>query len=140
MNKLKILLKHNYIIIICFFLLIVRLFTYIYVLPHKSIYNINDNKFSGVITRIRYDNKYISFDIKNKEIIRCIYYEKDFNYKYGDYIKVNGKLNIPNSNTNINQFNYKKYLYYKHIFYILEVESINKIEDNTSYLYKIKNE
>jgi len=61
------------------------------------------------------------------------------NIKLGTKLKLEGKLNIPSNNTVPNIFDYKKYLYYKHINYIFNVNNISIINSNINIVYRIKN-
>ena len=85
-------------------------------IPHKSVYNINDTVFEGKVVSYSIKEDYIDFIIKDKEQLKCKY-KGNFDIKYGIKIKVKGKLNNPNNNTIPNNFNYKKYLEHKNIYY-----------------------
>ncbi|MBQ3021236.1 MAG: DNA internalization-related competence protein ComEC/Rec2 [Bacilli bacterium] len=139
MKKLKIILKYKYI-----FFIILLLITILRTrLNNNSIYDINNTYFEGIITDYEYKENYITFTIKNKEKIKCNYYLNDNNktihIKYGDKVKLKGKLTIPKNNTIPNTFNYKKYLNNNNIYYILTIDEIIEIEKNNNILYKIKN-
>ncbi len=139
MNKLKILSKYKYIIILLF---IVIISLYRSNITYTSKYNINDTLFSGYVIDYKYTDNKLTFILKGKELIRCNYYIEDNNkidINYNDYISVTGELSIPNNNTIPNTFNYKKYLNNNDIFYILNIDKINNIKPNTNYFYKIKN-
>ena len=108
LNKLKILLKYKYIIILLF---IVLISLYRSNITYTSKYNIKDSLFSGYVIDYKYTDNKLTFILKGKELIRCNYYIKDNNkidINYNDYISVTGKLSIPNNNTIPNTFNYKK--------------------------------
>ena len=77
----------------------------------------------------------------------CSYYFNDIDelnyfketYKLGDYVYLEGTLNIPSNNTLFNTFNYKEYLRYEQINYLFTINKIHKVKDNDSIRYKIKN-
>lgn len=108
----------------------------------KSIYNINDNKFYGIVETYEYKDTYITFTIKGKEKLKCNYYLKSdekININYGDKLYLTGNLKKPKNNTIPNTFNYKKYLNNNNIHYILEVDKINKQISSKNLIYIIKN-
>ena len=59
--------------------------------------------------------------------------------KIGDSITLKGSLKEPLDNTIPNTFNYKKYLYYKEIYYLFTVKEIVKLESSSNILYKLQN-
>lgn len=59
--------------------------------------------------------------------------------KIGDSITLKGSLKEPLNNTIPNTFNYKKYLYYKEIYYLFTVKEIVKLEPSSNILYKLQN-
>lgn len=135
--KLKNLLQYKYFILLL--LIICLSFTRI---NNKSIYNINETNFYGVVIDYQYKDGYISLILKGKEKLKCNYYldnDEQINIKYGDKLYVNGKLKKPNNNTIPNTFNYKKYLEHNDIYYILEIDKINKQLRTNNIIYKIKN-
>ena len=108
----------------------------------KSIYNINDNKFYGIVETYEYKDTYITFTIKGKEKLKCNYYLKSdekININYGDKLYLTGNLKKPKNNTIPNTFNYKKYLNNNNMYYILEVDKINKQISSKNLIYIIKN-
>ena len=108
----------------------------------KSKYNINDNKFSGVVIDYKINDDYVSFVIKGREKIKCNYYLSDdevIDIKYGDKVLLNGTLSIPKNNTIPNTFNYKKYLNNNNIYYLLTVDNVISIERSKNIFYKFKN-
>lgn len=138
MKKLKNISLYKYII----FLLIILISIYRANIQLISKYNINDNYFIGTITDYNYKDKYITFNIKGKELIKCNYYLKEneiIKLNYGDKIYLKGTLKEPTNNTIPNTFNYKKYLNNNNIKYILEVDSLDKIIRTNNIFYKLKN-
>ena len=108
----------------------------------KSKYNINDNKFYGVVIDFKINDDYVSFVIKGREKIKCNYYLSDnevFDIKYGDKVLLDGTLSIPKNNTIPNTFNYKKYLNNNNIYYLLTVDNVISVEKSKNIFYKFKN-
>jgi len=139
--RLKIILQSKILLYIC--LIIVISISLIRVnINQKSIYNINDNSFIGIIDNIKIDDDKYTFILKAKENLKCTYYYKDINdvnnFNIGDKVQVLGKLNIPMNNTTPNTFNYKKYLKYNNINYTLTVTNIKIIKKNKNILYILK--
>lgn len=142
MKKLKIILQSRYIfkLLAILFLLGDLLFLNLY--NFKSKYKEEDNIFIGVVTKYELKDNKLVLEIKAKEklIINYKYGNKIFNnLSYGDKIKVKGTLKEPSILNIPNTFNYKKYLYNKKIYYIVEAETIDKLENNKNYFYTIKN-
>lgn len=134
MKKLKIILGLSLIIIL------------IFNLNYKSKYNDSATYIEGIIDKYKFDGSKLSLEVLGKERIVCNYYfdtieEKEAfkkKIKYGQTIYLEGKINIPNENTNFKLFNYRKYLLSKKIYYVFNIEKI-EIKNNINLLYKIKN-
>ena len=128
--------------ILLFKILLLLLFSFIYCyfynINYKSKYS-NENIIYGYIMNYIKDDNKVTITLKGKEKILCILYNIDFNYELGDYILLNGHLEVPNSNTIFNGFNYKDYLKYEHINYIFKIDKITKIKSNNKIRYKLKN-
>ncbi len=147
LKKLKIILHCNYIYLLLFLITLVYSFIYICVINHNSLLNSNMDTFSGKITSIKVTDNLLKMELKGVEKIIANYYFKDddekaffiTNYELGDTISVKGEFSIPKNNTVPSTFNYKKYLERKNIYYLISVDSYEKIKDNTSIFYKIKN-
>lgn len=108
----------------------------------KSKYNINDNKFYGVVIDYKINDDYVSFVIKGREKIKCNYYLNNnevIDIKYGDKVLLDGTLSIPKNNTIPNTFNYKKYLNNNNIYYLLTVDNVISVERSKNIFYKFKN-
>lgn len=139
MKKLKIdlLFKIFFIVFTCIYCLLFYKY-------NKSKYKIDETNFKGYIKNIKIDGNKLSLIVHGKEDLIVNYYfetleeKKKFNLKLGDYIKINGVLNVPQKNTNFNLFNYQKYLLGKKIYYTLSAKEIIKYK-NYNFLYKIKN-
>ena len=144
MKRLKIVLQHRYI----YFLLIVVSVSSIIVktriIKYDSIHSLSDNYFIGKIIDVNYMDDYVSFTLKEKEKILCRYYYDDINKVQNDLligstVALTGELIIPSENTNPNQFNYKKYLYNKRIYRIINVNKYRIITEKKNIFYSIKN-
>lgn len=110
--------------------------------PFKSVFNTNDTEFIGIVEDYIIKDNQIKISLKSKEriIVTYKYTGKVFNnLSYGDKIKVTGVLKEPSTNNIFNNFNYKKYLYNKKIYYIIEASKIDKIQNNNNHIYTIKN-
>lgn len=137
--QLKNILQYKYILLLILIILISIIRTKDI---DKSIYNINDNKFYGIVETYEYKDTYITFTIKGKEKLKCNYYLKSdekININYGDKLYLTGNLKKPKNNTIPNTFNYKKNLNNNNIYYILEVDKINKQISSKNLIYIIKN-
>ena len=103
MKKLKIILGLSLIIIL------------IFNLNNKSKYNDRATYIEGIIDKYKFDGSKLSLEVLGKERIVCNYYfdtieEKESfkkKIKYGQTIYLEGKINIPNENTNFKLFNYR---------------------------------
>lgn len=110
--------------------------------PFKSVFNNNDTEFIGIVEDYIIKDNQIKISLKSKEriIVTYKYTGKVFNnLSYGDKIKVTGVLKEPSTNNIFNNFNYKKYLYNKKIYYIIEASKIDKTQNNNNHIYTIKN-
>ena len=134
MRKLKIISLPK-ILIILFIILYIYIFNKN--LIYKTHYEIGKNTIYGTIIDIKINEK-TEITLKSKDKIKVFFYEKLY-YKIGDYVKIEGILEIPSNNTVFNLFNYKKYLLSEDIYFICEGESIELIEHSNNIIYKIKN-
>ena len=135
--KLKNLLRYKYFILLSLIICLCFIRN-----NNNSIYKINDTNFYGVVNDYQYKDNYISLVLNGKEKLKCNYYldnNEKFDINYGDTLYLKGKLKKPNNNTIPNTFNYKKYLEHNDIYYILEIEKINKQVRTNNIIYKIKN-
>jgi len=138
LKTLKIILRFKYLI----FILILFLSLFRSNIKKESIYNLNQTKFFGTIIDYKIKDNYITFTLKSKEKLKCNYYLKNneaIRIKYGDNIILEGILTQPSNNTIFNVFNYRKYLNYNDIYYVLNVTKIVKLEESNNLFYKIKN-
>ena len=142
MKKLKMILQSRYIFKILTILILIITIIYTKYYPFKSVFNTNDTEFIGIVEDYIIKDNQIKISLKSKEriIVTYKYTGKVFNnLSYGDKIKVTGVLKKPSTNNIFNNFNYKKYLYNKKIYYIIEASKIDKIQNNNNHIYTIKN-
>ena len=143
--KLRKVLLCDYLYYIIFILSIIYIIIFVkkYIPPCN--YDINDTNFILTITSIKVDGDKLSLEFKENLI--GSYYFKDLDeknkfldiYELGDKINIVGVLKEPSNNTLPNIFNYKKYLYYKGVKYILSIEEYNLYEKNKDVFLNIKN-
>ena len=140
LRKLKSILACRYLFKILLILCLIYIFLFIKFDKRESIYDINNTDFLGIVSEYKYkDGKYTIY-LECDEIIIVNYnIDTELDIKYGDTIKVIGKLSKPNNNTVPNLFNYKKYLERRGIYYILNATNIKKIKNNENLIYDIKN-
>lgn len=144
MIKLRTLLLHNYPFYII--MMIALLYFFIYSsFDFKS--NITDlQNCTCRITNIIIKDYGFKIDCKLKHEKTILYYyakSKEIddlynNYRIGDYIRVS-LLDVKITNNTLpNTFNYKKNLYYKKIYRVFNVTSIEKVKKNRNIFYFIK--
>lgn len=142
MKRLKMILQSRYIFKILTILTLIITIIYTKYYPFKSVFNNSDTEFIGIVEDYIIKDNQIRISLKSKEriIVTYKYTSKVFNnLSYGDKIKVTGVLKEPSTNNIFNNFNYKKYLYNKKIYYIIEASKIDKIQNNNNHIYTIKN-
>lgn len=135
-------LQSRYIFKILTILILIITIIYTKYYPFKSVFNTNDTEFIGIVEDYIIKDNQIKISLKSKEriIVTYKYTSKVFNnLSYGDKIKVTGVLKEPSTNNIFNNFNYKKYLYNKKIYYIIEASKIDKTQNNNNHIYTIKN-
>ena len=146
MRSLKTILQYNKLFIVFFILLCIYILLFTKIIKYESKLDIRKNVFEGVITSIKFDGNRLVLDVKGEERLIANYYVKSKEEKntildvihHGDKIMLKGTLKVPFNNTIPNNFNYKKYLYNKKIYYTLSVDSYEIINNNKNILYKIK--
>lgn len=142
MKRLKTILQSRYIFKILTILILIITIIYTKYYPFKSVFNTNDTEFIGIVEDYIIKDNQIKISLKSKERIIVTYKytgKVSNNLSYGDKIKVTGVLKEPSTNNIFNNFNYKKYLYNKKIYYIIEASKIDKIQNNNNHIYTIKN-
>ena len=143
MQRLKIILQSNifYLILITFSIIYVFYFTKIK--KYNSIYDNNQKEVVGIISKIIINDDNIKLTLKSNEDIIVTYYYKSKeeinNLKLGLKVKVFGELKKPLNNTIPNIFNYKNYLETKKIYYLFTAKDFDIVDNNISFLYRIKN-
>lgn len=146
MKSLKQILQYNKLFAFTLIILILYIFLFTKVIKYKSNYNIKDTILSGNITSISINGNKLTLVIKGKEKVIANYYIKTLDEKnnilnilhHGDKILLEGTLKVPSNNTIPNNFNYKKYLYNKKIYYTFDISNYKVIKENSNLLYKIK--
>ncbi len=146
MRSLKTILQYNKLFIVFFIFLCIYILLFTKIIKYESKLDIRKNVFEGVITSIKFEGDRLVLDVKGEERLIANYYVKSKEEKntildvihHGDKIMLKGTLKVPFNNTIPNNFNYKKYLYNKKIYYTLSVDSYEIIKNNKNILYKIK--
>ena len=146
MRSLKTILQYNKLFIVFFIFLCIYILLFTKIIKYESKLDIRKNVFEGVITSIKFEGDRLVLDVKGEERLITNYYVKSKEEKntildvihHGDKIMLKGTLKVPFNNTIPNNFNYKKYLYNKKIYYTLSVDSYEIIKNNKNILYKIK--
>lgn len=147
MKKLKTILQSRYLFkILAIIFILISLGINYFTLP-SSKYSKEEKKITGKVILLEIDGNKSTIHLKGKEKILVKYYfvsqeEKQYyqkNLKLGDKISITGTLEQPKKNTTPNGFNYQKYLQRKRIYYIAYANKLQKIENNTSILYYLKN-
>ena len=142
LQKLRTILQSNifYIGLIIFLVVYVIYFTKIK--DYTSIYS-DETRIEGIVTKIVVNEDNVKLTLDSKEDIIATYYyddEKEIeNLKLGIKVAVEGNLREPLGNSIPNVFNYKKYLETKKIYYLFTAKQINILDNNVSFLYRIKN-
>ena len=145
MNKLKIILQSNYVIISI--LILVILITILRInLPVKTTYNLNTTKVTGILLSSKIEEEKVTIIIKGKDKIQGTYYFKtnedqktyQKEFQVGNKVTITGKMTLPKTNTTKNLFNYQEYLKKEKIYLIMQIEKITKEEDTISLFYKLK--
>lgn len=132
-----------------YYLLLIISLIYIFIyyknyIPHYN-YDINEKKFILTINDIKIDGNKLNLSFK-ENLVSTYYFktkeEKEYfinNYSLADKLNIEGSLSIPTENTIKNTFNYKNYLYYKKVNYILKIENYSLNNKNKNIFLKIKN-
>ncbi len=147
MKKLKTVLHYNYLYIILIITTSLYSFIYLNLFKPETKLEPNQTKIVGVIINIKISSNLLTLEVKEKEKVIGYYYFKteeemnifEKNYELGDTILLKGTLTKPTNNTVPNLFNYKKYLERKNIFYQMNIETYQKLKENSNPLYFIKN-
>lgn len=146
MRNLKTILQYNKYFILLLIILFLYILTYTKLIKYQSKYEINTKEIYGIITSIKINGDKLTLEVKGKEKILANYYikteeEKEKivkNINHGDKVLLKGTLNIPSNNTIPNNFNYKKYLYNKKIYYTFNIDKYKIVNENNNIFYKVK--
>ena len=136
MIRLKTLLQYNYFYIIL--VILVLCLTFIRnSFYNESKFNGSETSFVGIVDEIKKSDDYYKITIKSKEKIIGSYYSKEpLNISLGDKITFKGTLSKPKNNTIPNTFNYRKYLYNHHVYYLVKIDNIKVISKTRSVNFK----
>lgn len=104
---------------------------------YTSKININED-FTGIVTTIVKKENSFKLTIKGKEEL-IVYINNINNLELGDKVIVSGEYNLPKNATIPNNFDYQKYLYNNHIFYIMYAKELKILKKNQNIIYEIKN-
>lgn len=145
MLRLRKILLCNYIYLILLFLVVIYLIIYVSMYKVNYIHMRDDTTFKLKIIDYKIDGNQLSLDF-DSDVIGKYYFEslkekESFNkiFSLGDTLSLKGTLEIPKNNTIPNTFNYKEYLKYKKINYILKIDSFKVYSSNKNIFLKIKN-
>lgn len=143
--RLRKILLCNYIYLILLFLVVIYLIIYVSMYKVNYIHMRDDTTFKLKIIDYKIDGNQLSLDF-DSDVIGKYYFEslkekENFNktFSLGDTLSLKGTLEIPKNNTIPNTFNYKEYLKYKKINYILKIDSFKVYSSNKNIFLKIKN-
>ena len=135
MTRLKILLQSNKI----YYCLLIATILYVGIkvkIGYTSKINVNED-FTGIVTTIVKKENSFKLNIKGKEKL-IVYISNIENIELGDKVVVKGEYTLPKKATIPNNFDYQKYLYNNHIFYIMYAEELKIIKKNQNITFKIK--
>ena len=135
MTRLKILLQSNKI----YYCLLIATILYVGIkvkIGYTSKINVNED-FTGIVTTIVKKENSFKLTIKGKEKL-IVYISNIENIELGDKVVVKGEYTLPKKATIPNNFDYQKYLYNNHIFYIMYAEELKIIKKNQNITFKIK--
>ena len=145
MLRLRKILLCNYIYLILLFLVVIYLIIYVSMYKVNYIHMRDDTTFKLKIIDYKIDGNQLTLDF-DSDVIGKYYFEslkekETFNktFSLGDTLSLKGTLEIPKNNTIPNTFNYKEYLKYKKINYILKIDSFKVYSSNKNIFLKIKN-
>ena len=135
MTRLKILLQSNKI----YYCLLIVTILYVGIkvkIGYTSKINVNED-FTGIVSTIVKKENSFKLTIKGKEKL-IVYINNIDNLELGDKVIVSGEYTTPKRATIPNNFDYQKYLYNNHIFYIMYAKELKLIKKNQNITYEIK--
>ena len=127
MRKLKIILNSKLLIIILLFITLFRLIS----INNRSIYNGDEKDFICTVISINKNNTLL----KCNELVETKTIEE---LQIGDIIKINGYLEEFKTNTNFNLFNYREYQNNKGIYYRLNINKYEIIDESNDIVLSLK--
>lgn len=145
MRRLKTILQHKYLFKIIALIIVIYALIITNFYSKKSIIDVSATSFKGIVQKYSVKDNKIEIYVKNKETLIGNYYfeEDDSSYnpdiKLGDTIIIYGSIKEPGNNTIPNLFNYRNYLYNDSIYYLMTINKIEKVKNNTSVFYYLKN-
>lgn len=141
--------KEILIVLILIAIAFVRFFFFIPKAPDYDSLIGKSVEFTGIVNDdpdIRLKSKHLNIKLKDKDVNILVYIGREEEVNYGDIVKVNGILEVPeNFTTNSGkEFNYKRYLSNKDIYFLIknaDIEIISTGNGNKikNLLYRIKN-
>ena len=135
MTRLKILLQSN----IIFYCLLIVTILYVGIkvkIGYTSKINVNED-FTGIVTTIVKKENSFKLTIKGEEKL-IVYINNIDNLELGDKATVSGEYVLPKKATIPNNFDYQKYLYNNHIFYIMYAKELKILKKNQNIIYETK--
>ena len=135
MTRLKILLQSNKI----YYCLLIATILYVGIkvkIGYTSKINVNED-FTGIVTTIIKKENSFKLTIKSKEKL-IVYINNIDNLELGDKATVREEYVLPKKATIPNNFDYQKYLYNNHIFYIMYAKKLKILKKNQNIIYEIK--
>lgn len=116
---------------------------YRHIEPERSKLDPDIHEWRAVIQEVSDRGDYVQFVFDVGEVISGNYFKKDGEllptFHLGDNVLLQGTLTLPNKNTVPNLFNYRNYLKTRGQYYVVEIESIELLTENTSWFYRVKN-
>lgn len=118
-----------------------------YFSTNESIYSEDTTIFELFVHNKKIDGNKVTLELSGVENLVGSFYIDSFEeletleerLEYGVKVRVKGKLIKPSNNTIPKNFNYKEYLKYKGIYYTLDIEEIDVIDDKVNFIYILKN-
>jgi len=147
LQRLRILLQSKIFIILSLLFIFLYILLFTKIIKYNSNYEANETTIIGTLIDYKIDGDKLSLIIKGKEKVSVTYYISSLEekqklkekIKLGIKLEVNGIFKEPINNTIPNTFNYKKYLYNKKIYKIMNADKIKFINNKINIIYKIKN-
>lgn len=146
MKKLRIILQSKYLYIGIFLLTAIYCCFY-FTIPKSSKLEVEGGTYQGIIVEIESEGDLLRLELKGEErIVGNYFFQTEEEkicflgkYQLGDSVSLKGTFVSPQKNTVPNLFNYQKYLNRKNIYYTMQIDTIEKVKENQSLFYKMKN-